>query len=75
MIPATKADVEALSQRMLRAIKDSAKDTKLHFDVVAENLTNDYRGIFNDRTVDLTNARKDHERRIERLEARVGIFS
>lgn len=62
--PATKADLDALESRL-----------KLYFDVSVENLTANYRGIFKDRTVDLSNARENHEHRIKRLEDRVGMFS
>ncbi len=78
-ITAVKADIKTLEERMLRAIKETVKealkDTKLHFDVKTEQLTHDFNGIFNDRTVDLTTARHDHERRIRVLENRAGVFS
>ena len=83
---ATKADLKALEERILKMFKfslkemtlrfdDSVKEMKLYFDVKTEQLTVDFPDIFNDRTVDLTTASHDHGRRIKRIEDRVGIFS
>jgi hypothetical protein len=68
--PATKKDLLDLEARMDRRLDRTMQDLKsrliAHFNVVAENLVHDFKGIFVDRLA-------QHEDRIVRLERRTGI--
>ncbi len=46
-----------------------------YFDVKTEQLTHDYRGAFSDRVTSLMDVRYDHERRLQRVEHKLGILS
>lgn len=66
----TKKDLQAVEKRLTEATKKDlqAMETRLvqHFNVVAENLVHDFKGIFKDRL-------EQHEDRIVRLEQHVGL--
>ncbi len=65
----TDAAVESTKRHMDVAVASM----KLHFDAAVEQLTSDFRDIFNDRTVGLQERAIDHERRLRKLERVAGI--
>lgn len=86
--PATKKDVQEIIQKEMNfefgcigkeftklrlEIKKEGEETRRHFDVVAEQLFHDLAGASRDEIEILKDARKDHSRRIRRLERTVGI--
>lgn len=80
--PATKQDIYLLMEQMGKyyqqtehrfagmeeRITKEGKETRHHFDVVAENIKHDFQGAFHDRL-------EQHEDRIVRLEERVGLVA
>lgn len=73
--PTTKADLNLLEDRLLRAIAASEERVKHYFDVKAEQLTDDYRGAFNDKVEVFNDKHVGHERRIKRLERHAGFIA
>lgn len=76
---ATKADLQAMEKRTKKDLQElrletkkdlQAMETRLvqHFNVVAENLVHDFKGIFKDRL-------EQHEDRIVLLEQHVGLVA
>lgn len=64
--PATKKDLRELETRMEGGMQDMETRLVDHFNVVAENLVHDFKGVFKDRL-------EQHENRIHRSERHVGI--
>jgi len=62
--PATQADLETLKSEIFR-----------YFDLKTEQLQEDFRGIFADRTEQHGDRIKDHERRIARAERKLGLVA
>ena len=58
--PATKKDLQLLEERLVQ-----------HFNVVAENLVHDFKGIFEDRLEQHSDRFHQHEGRIQKLESAI----
>gem|GEM_PF-4108430 len=82
---ATKKDMKGLERNIVdltneiqRSGEETRKyfeETKRHFDVKTEQLRHDYLGAHKDEVEVLKDARKDHERRIVRLEKMNFVYS
>lgn len=62
-----KNDVRIV-QKDIQRLDKKIDDLRLHFDVVAENLIHDFKGIFGDRL-------SQHEDRLKRLERHTGLVT
>jgi len=78
----TKTDVAAVRDELKEEIAELRRDIELstlevkrHFDVVIEDLRHDLLGARSDEVEVLKDSRKDHERRIRRLERKAGLLA
>ena len=76
--PATKGDLANLESRLETNFNDKLDAFKneilRHFDIIAENLRHDALGARSDEIEVLKDSKKDHERRLTRLEQSAGLI-
>jgi hypothetical protein len=70
---ATNQSLQALEQRIMQYMDSKTEETKRHFDVVAENLKHDFRGIHKDKISVLEDRSKDHGERLAVMEKQLAI--
>jgi hypothetical protein len=83
--PLTKGDiaqllevVQRVDQRMNRLehkVEEFKDETTRHFDVIVEDLRHDLIGARSDEVEVLKDGRRDHEKRIRRLEKSAGLIA
>lgn len=83
--PLTKGDiaqllevVQRVDQRMYRLeqkVEEFKDETTRHFDVIVEDLRHDLVGARSDEVEVLKDGRRDHEKRIRRLEKSAGLIA
>ena len=74
-IPATKADIQMLMDSIGKLYDANVfwkEELKDHFDLVIEDLRHDFLGVRNDEVVLLSDKTKDLDKRVSRIEARIG---
>jgi hypothetical protein len=82
--PATKADIKGFVEHVDATIKELydanerwkdeiLNEVKRHFDVAVEDIRHDLEGANRDEIDVLKDSKRDHEKRITRLEQNVGV--
>lgn len=66
-------ELRAIKASLLEASRASEERIMRYFDVKVEQLTHDFRGIFNDRTEQLKDRHLDHEQRLQRIERQLQL--
>ncbi|MBW3599743.1 MAG: hypothetical protein KY475_21040 [Planctomycetes bacterium] len=69
------ASIDDQFKALLESITRTAEETRQHFDVIAENLTKDYRDIFKDRTEQHRDTLQNLNWRLRRVERELGIVA